>query len=83
MQCITEKPFDRRLFVTGVAVYNFSLKDVPLRKMFLYTSLLGAVLGMTQILLITGAPPAFTTGPSHLCCSQVQLSAGVSFDVMP
>ena len=40
----------------GVAVYNFCLKDVPLRKMFLYTSLLGALLGMTQILLITGRP---------------------------
>ena len=37
-------------------MYNFSLKDVPLRKMFLYTSLLGALLGMTQILLITGTP---------------------------
>ena len=37
-------------------MYNFSLKDVPLRKMFLYTSLLGALLGMTQILLITGKP---------------------------
>ena len=42
--------------LTGVAVYNFSLKDVPLRKMFLYTSLAGAVLGMTQILVITGRP---------------------------
>ncbi|CAL5226019.1 g8825 [Coccomyxa viridis] len=44
--------------LAGVAVYNFSLKDVPLRKMFLYTSLLGAVLGMTQILLITGTSRA-------------------------
>ena len=40
--------------IAGVAVYNFALKDVPLRKMFLYTSLLGALLGLTQILLITG-----------------------------
>ncbi len=39
-------------------MYNFSLKEVPLRKMFLYTSLLGALLGMTQILLITGRPGA-------------------------
>ena len=39
----------------GVALYNICLKEVPLRKMFLYTSLLGVVLGMTQILLITGA----------------------------
>ena len=37
-------------------MYNFSLKDVPLRKMFLYTSLAGAVLGMSQILVITGRP---------------------------
>ena len=45
-----------RRCIAGVAVYNFALKDVPLRKMFLYTSLLGALLGMTQILLITGMP---------------------------
>lgn len=54
--------------LAGVAVYNFSLKDVPLRKMFLYTSLAGAVLGMTQILVITGRPCSpcsalFTHGP--------------------
>ena len=35
---------------------QLQLKDVPLRKMFLYTSLAGAVLGMTQILVITGRP---------------------------
>jgi hypothetical protein len=43
--------------LVGVGVYNFVLKDVPLRKMFLYTALLGTALGMTQILLITGLPP--------------------------
>ena len=47
------------LILAGVALYNFALKEVPLRKMFLYTSLLGAGLGMTQILLITGKP--------HMC----------------
>ena len=41
--------------LAGVGVYNFGLKEVPLRKMFLWTSLLGATLGMTQVLLITGA----------------------------
>ena len=54
--------------LTGVAVYNFSLKDVPLRKMFLYTSLAGAVLGMTQILVITGRPcsPHYFISPINL-----------------
>ena len=41
--------------LAGVAVYNAALKDVPLRRMFLWTSVLGAGLGLTQILLITGA----------------------------
>ncbi len=59
-------------------MYNFSLKDVPLRKMFLYTSLLGAVLGMTQILLITGKSQASTAGPLPLCCWQVQKAGGMS-----
>ena len=71
MQCISEKPVDRSSSIAGVAVYNFSLKDVPLRKMFLYTSLLGAVLGMTQILLITGTPFSYTAGPSQLSSLQV------------
>jgi BT1 family len=41
--------------LAGVAAYNVWLKDVPLRRMFLWTALLGAGLGMTQLLLITGA----------------------------
>jgi hypothetical protein len=41
--------------LAGVGLYNFCLKDVPLRRMFLWTSLLGAGLGLTQVLLITGA----------------------------
>jgi len=41
--------------LAGVGVYNAALKDVPLRRMFLWTSVLGAGLGLTQILLITGA----------------------------
>ena len=49
--------------LAGVAVYNFGLKEVPLRKMFLWTSLLGATLGMTQVLLITGARAPLLTDP--------------------
>ena len=41
--------------LVGVGVYNFALKDVPLRRMFLWTALLGTGLGLTQLLLITGA----------------------------
>eukprot|EP00884_Botryococcus_braunii_P002175 jgi/Botrbrau1/11959/Bobra.341_1s0024.1 len=40
--------------LAGVAVYNTWLKDVPLRKMFLWTAVLGTALGLTQLLLITG-----------------------------
>uniref|UniRef100_A0A0D6R5J4 Major facilitator superfamily (MFS) profile domain-containing protein n=1 Tax=Araucaria cunninghamii TaxID=56994 RepID=A0A0D6R5J4_ARACU len=38
----------------GVGLYNGVLKNVPLRKIFFWTTLLGAGLGMTQILLVTG-----------------------------
>ena len=40
--------------LAGVALYNFCLKDVPLRRMFLWTGLAGGGLGMTQLVLITG-----------------------------
>ena len=63
--------------IAGVAVYNFALKDVPLRKMFLYTSLLGALLGMTQILLITGVQilRKFSRGLQTMVSQTPQLSA--------
>ncbi|KAK9863552.1 hypothetical protein WJX84_003033 [Apatococcus fuscideae] len=38
----------------GVATYNALLKQVPLRKMFLWTACIGTALGLTQLLLITG-----------------------------
>lgn len=38
----------------GVGLYNFALKATPLRKMFLWSALLGTGLGMTQLVLITG-----------------------------
>lgn len=41
--------------LAGVGVYNVFLKEVPLRKMFLWTTLLGTGLGFTQLLLVTGA----------------------------
>lgn len=41
--------------LAGVAVYNTWLKNVPLRRMFLWTAVLGTVLGLTQLVLITGA----------------------------
>ena len=37
----------------GVGVYNFFLKKTPLRKVFLWTGLLGTGLGLTQLLLVT------------------------------
>ncbi|CAJ1977197.1 unnamed protein product [Sphenostylis stenocarpa] len=38
----------------GVGLYNGFLKNVPLRKIFLATTLLGSALGMTQVFLVTG-----------------------------
>lgn len=41
--------------LAGVGIFNFALKPVALRKIFLWTSLIGTVLGLSQLLLITGA----------------------------
>ncbi|KAL5139860.1 Folate-biopterin transporter 1, chloroplastic [Glycine soja] len=38
----------------GVGLYNGFLKNVPLRKVFFATTLLGSTLGMTQVFLVTG-----------------------------
>lgn len=38
----------------GVGLYNGFLKNVPLRKIFLVTTVFGTVLGMTQVFLVTG-----------------------------
>ena len=42
--------------LAGVGLFNFSLKSVPFRKIFLWTSVSGTVLGLSQLLLITGEP---------------------------
>jgi len=39
----------------GVTLYNTILKDKPLDKVFLWGSLLATLLGLTQLLLVTGA----------------------------
>ncbi|KAL5657019.1 hypothetical protein ACJX0J_030182, partial [Zea mays] len=38
----------------GVGLYNYFLKEVALRKIFLVTTIIGSALGMTQVLLVTG-----------------------------
>ncbi|KAL5210273.1 hypothetical protein ABZP36_005896 [Zizania latifolia] len=38
----------------GIGVYNSFLKEVPMRKIFLTTTIFGSALGMTQVLLVTG-----------------------------
>ncbi|KAG8098535.1 hypothetical protein GUJ93_ZPchr0013g34149 [Zizania palustris] len=38
----------------GIGVYNWFLKKVPMRKIFLTTTIFGTALGMTQVLLVTG-----------------------------
>ncbi|XP_020579692.1 folate-biopterin transporter 1, chloroplastic isoform X2 [Phalaenopsis equestris] len=40
--------------LVGVGTYNTFLKNVPLRKIFLATTIIGSVVGMTQVLLVTG-----------------------------
>ncbi|XP_057958144.1 folate-biopterin transporter 1, chloroplastic [Malania oleifera] len=40
--------------LVGVGVYNGFLKTVPLRKIFLVTTIIGVALGMSQVLLVTG-----------------------------
>jgi hypothetical protein len=37
----------------GVGLYNYFLKAVPLRKIFLMTTIIGSALGMTQVLFLT------------------------------
>ena len=41
--------------LVGVAAYNTWLKRVPIRRMLLWTTLTGTGLGLSQLLLITGA----------------------------
>ena len=33
----------------GVGLYNYFLKEIPLRKIFLVTTIIGSALGMTQV----------------------------------
>ncbi|XP_022762083.1 folate-biopterin transporter 1, chloroplastic-like [Durio zibethinus] len=40
--------------LVGVGLYNGFLKNVPLRKIFLATTITGTALGMTQVFLVTG-----------------------------
>eukprot|EP00249_Psilotum_nudum_P020132 c27576_g3_i2 orf=322-2052(+) len=40
--------------LAGVGIYNGFLKGVPLRRMFYWTTMLGACLGLTQLLLVSG-----------------------------
>jgi folate/biopterin transporter len=40
--------------LAGVALYNSRLKAVPIRRIFRVTALLGAGLGLTQLVLVTG-----------------------------
>lgn len=43
----------------GVGIYNGFLKSVPLRKIFLATTIIGAALGTTQVFLVTGLNKQF------------------------
>ncbi|KAA8527621.1 hypothetical protein F0562_034984 [Nyssa sinensis] len=38
----------------GVGIYNGFLKNIPLWKIFIVTTLIGSALGMTQVFLVTG-----------------------------
>lgn len=43
----------------GVGLYNGFLKNVPLKKIFLATTIIGSALGMTQVFLVTGLNRSF------------------------
>ncbi|KAE8673858.1 Folate-biopterin transporter 1 [Hibiscus syriacus] len=45
--------------LVGVGLYNGFLKTVPLRKIFLATTIIGTALGMTQVFLVTGLNTQF------------------------
>ncbi|KAG1348259.1 Folate-biopterin transporter 1, chloroplastic [Cocos nucifera] len=45
--------------LVGVALYNSFLKNVPLRKIFLLTTIIGSTIGMTQVFLVTGLNQEF------------------------
>jgi hypothetical protein len=50
-----------------VGLYNFRLKHTPIRKVLLWTALAGGLLGLTQLMLVTGELRL-------LCCSLAMLS---------
>ena len=66
--------------LAGVGTYNYLLKDVPLTKMFFWTAVLGTGLGLTQLILITGAALAcnFTASSSGLAACSSGLDASSS-----
>jgi folate/biopterin transporter len=41
--------------LAGVSLYNARLKNVPIKRIFRATSLIGFALGLTQLILVTGA----------------------------
>jgi folate/biopterin transporter len=43
----------------GVWIYNAFLKNVPLRKIFLVTTILGTAIGLSQVILVTGVNRQF------------------------
>jgi len=48
--------------LVGVGVYNFYLKETPLKKMFFWSAILGTLLGSTQLLLVTRTNKALGLG---------------------
>ncbi|BFI03276.1 hypothetical protein MPTK1_1g02360 [Marchantia polymorpha subsp. ruderalis] len=40
--------------LAGVTIYNQLLKEVSMRKMFFWTTILGSVIGLSQVILVTG-----------------------------
>ena len=59
------------------------LKDVPLRRMFLWTAVFGTALGLTQLVLITGELRSMSKGCSCcMACSRVDPSTFKSTTVL-
>ncbi|KAJ6981718.1 LOW QUALITY PROTEIN: folate-biopterin transporter 1 [Populus alba x Populus x berolinensis] len=51
----------------GVGLYNGFLKNVPLRKIFVATTVTGTALGMTQVFLVTGLNRKFGISDEWFC----------------
>ncbi|URE21596.1 BT1 family [Musa troglodytarum] len=69
--------------LVGVALYNSYLKNVPLRKIFLMTTIFGSALGMTQVFLVTGLNRQFGISDEWFSIGDSLIITVLSQDELP